>query len=54
VGSAVIAAASGLPFYFAVDALPDETLALRLRMPAFTLILRVGVDSLLVQALRRA
>ena len=49
-----IAAASGLPFYFASSALPNEVLALVPRLPAFTLVLRVGVDPQLVLPLRRA
>jgi len=54
VSSVVIAAASGLPLYFAVDALPGELLAFAQRLPAFTLVLRVGVDPFVVQSLRRA
>ncbi len=50
----VIAAASALPFYFVSDALPAEAFALVPRLSRFTLVLRVGVDPLLVQALRRA
>ena len=54
VSSVVIAASSRLPLYFAVDALPGELLALAQRLPAFTLVLRVGVDPLVVQGLRRS
>jgi len=53
VGPIVVAASSGLPLFFVFDAIPNELLALDQRLPTFSLILRVGIDPLLIQALRR-
>ena len=52
--SSVIAAASGLPLFYATDALPGEALALVPRLPTLTLVLRVGVDAAVIERLRRA